>query len=266
MNRSKSWLDVLRQLGRQGPGEPDDRVEAEARLWQSHEQAAAATKEVLDASARASGAAVRQRKLIDAMGEAGRNASGRADEIAPTLGRLSEALDRLRLVGLNVGLEAARLADPAGRALSTVADEVRSLVERGLEALQDAQGVVDEIRPSLSQVVARVEQLREADSELGVELGRAQNLAQEATTRINDLGEAARKLSETDPETARSLARAAEHARGLVAELTELRGEAQHRLARRLLRPVVEPLLRVLTDLSGGAPPAQGGTEGSESD
>ena len=160
-------------------------------------------------------------------------------------------------------LYSTRMADSAGRALSNVADEVRALVDRGTEALHDVQLVHDDIRPSLQQLSGRVEQLRAGDAELGGELGKAQALAQESSTRIQELGESARKLSETDPETARSLARAVEHARGLLTELAQLRGEAQHRLASMLLKPLAEPLLRMLGEV--GVSPSEGDDSHGES-
>ncbi|MBI5538136.1 MAG: hypothetical protein HY898_35770 [Deltaproteobacteria bacterium] len=253
MSRVKGWLDVLRSLGKDAGSEAHELVEAEAQLWHAHEKSTASATQVVEATGGLAAASGRQRKLVDTLLETARTAQARADEIGPALVRVTETLERLRLVALNVGLEGSRMGDAAGRSLTMVSDEVRTYVERGVEALHDTRALVEEVGPTAGHVAEHAEALRQSEADLGGEILRVQSLAQETSRSVEEIGRWARKLSETDPETATILARAAEHARGLVSDLSLLKSATQTELARAVLRPIIEPLVRLLRDLGGDA-------------
>ena len=63
---------------------------------------------------------------------------------------------------------------------------------------------------------------------------------------MSDLGERLRRATGSDPETARAVAQATEHARALVTALGTLSGRVPRALLTNALRPVLEPLVRSL--------------------
>jgi len=249
MSRGRSWREVLRSLGKDPGIEGHDLIEAEAHLWHAHDAASQSVVSVTEASIQVASCSAKQRKTIDALVETARTARARLDDAAPAAARVGDALDRLRLVALNLGLEGARVGDATGRALTAVSDEIRAGVDRGAEALGDVQSALDDVRPAAGKVIEHAEQVRQAESEVATGAATAQTGAQEAAQSLEELARWARKLSETDPDTARTLNRASEHARALVAELSELQTTAQGELARAVLAPLVEPLARLLADL-----------------
>ena len=251
MSRVKGWLEVLRSLGKDGGSEAHDLVEAEAHLWQAHEAATGAATQLVEAAGTLTANSARQRKTVETLLDMARATHARIEELGPALARAVEMLERLRLVALNVGLEGSRLGDAAGRSLTLVSDEVRAYVERGNEALNDARSLVEEVGPATAQVVERADQVRVAETELGGEVARLQSLAQDTARSVEEIGAWATRLSETDPETATILARAGDHARALMSDLSLLKSSTQSELARTMLRPLIDPLSRLLEDLGG---------------
>jgi len=249
MSRGGKWRDVLRGLRRDSEPQSRSLLEAETALWTAHQAAAAGTASALEASVRVASASARQRKAIEALLETARSTRARADEAAPAASRLGDGLDRLRLVALNLGLEGARLSDSAGRALTTVSDEIRTWVDRSAEALADLQGSIDELRPASGRVVEHAERIRQAEAEIASSAAETQAGAQQASQSLEELARWASKLSKTDPETARVLGRAAEHAKALVADLSELHSASRGEIAHSVLEPIIEPLARLIGEL-----------------
>lgn len=248
----RSLLRLIRDAARSGRNEPAA-AEIEGALWQAHEQAHKGATRIVEFSAQVLASAARQQAVIDGITELARNALSRGPEIEEPLQRIAMALDRLRLVALNVGLEGARLGDPAGRALMNVADEVRANGERGAEALEDLQAVLEDIHPAWQEVERHGEALRESHGSIVTHVGQQQATAQQVARDVEALGGYARQISDTDPETALILAQAGEHARGLVQALGSLGGRARRELVRKTLGPSLQPLLRVLLDVSKGS-------------
>lgn len=248
MSRGRSWRGVLRGLRKESSTEARSLLEAESSLWSAHQAATAGSAGAVDAAVQVASASARQRKAIEALLETARSARARADEAAPAAARLGDALDRLRLVALNLGLEGARLGDSAGRALTTVSDEIRTWVERSAEALSDLQGSIDELRPASGRVIEHAEQIRQAETEIAGSAARTQAEAQQVSQSLEELARHASKLSHTDPQTARALGRAAEHARALVADLSELRDAARGEIAHSMLEPIIDPLARIIAE------------------
>ena len=249
----KGWLGLLgRADGEAAIGE-EELTRLEGALWKAHEQASQSSTQLVETTAQLLATTARQQGIIDTIGEVARNADGRAGDLAEPMARLAASLERLRLVALNVGLEGARLGDSAGRALTSVADEVRVQGERGAEALQDSQTVLDELTSSWAQVQTRADDLRKIHTQSVTQVGNVQSLAQDVVRYVDDIATWARKLSETDPETALILTQATDHARGLVNALTALGGRARRDLVRTALGPTLQPLARALADITRGA-------------
>src|SRR6187402_229379 len=86
-----------------------------------------------------------QRSELDAAQESGQRLSTRGRDIRNSLNLLRESVDRAKLTALNAGLEGARLGDPVGKALVVLGDEVRQLLARGLDALEEHAGLLTEL-------------------------------------------------------------------------------------------------------------------------
>lgn len=248
----RSWLGMLKSPGDVGEDKRGE-AEIEGGLWKAHHQAQEGATQLVESSAQILASAARQQAIIDGITELARNAASRGPEIEEPLERITIALDRLRLVALNVGLEGARLVDPAGRALMNVADEVRGHSERGGEALQDLRSAIEDVHPAWEQVGRRADELRDTHTALVTQAGRQQAVAQGVVQEVVTLGQHARAISDTDPETALVLAQVGEHARGLIQALGSLGGRVRRELVRSALGPSLQPLLRVLLDVAKGA-------------
>ncbi len=231
----------------------ESEAELEGRLWAAQKKAQDGATHVVESAAQLLASTARQQALLDGITELARQAANRSPEIQEPTSRIVKALDRLRLVALNVGLEGARLGDPTGRALMNVADEVRSLSEGAEEALQDLGTALDDIHSTWNQVVRRTDELRDSHASIVAQAGKQQTVAQDIVEQVEAFGHHAQALSDTDPQTAVVLAQIAEHAKGLFDGLSSLGGRARRELLRSALGPSLQPLLRALLDVAKGA-------------
>lgn len=121
-----------------------------------------------------------------------------AEGIGRILGVISDIADQTNLLALNAAIEAAR-AGEAGRGFAVVADEVRKLAEKTMQATKEVGSAINEIQTGASENVAVVDVAVEAVLE-------ANNLA-------NQSGEALKRIVQLAVETSdevRSIATAAE--------------------------------------------------------
>src|SRR5687767_6302258 len=120
---------VLGLLRRAWPGAKDARSTGaldEAYLFRAHESAALAAEAALSACQTAGASVAQQRGFLDAAVDAMRLLLSRAGEAHGGVRQAREALEQIRLVALNTGLEGARLGEPAGKPLTLVAEEIRT--------------------------------------------------------------------------------------------------------------------------------------------
>jgi hypothetical protein len=73
------------------------------------------------------------------------------------------------------------------------------------------------------------------------------------------MGERVKKTTGSDPEAVRALAEASERARALVTALASLSGKVPRALLVGALRPVLEPVARLLVEEDEGAEPTERG-------
>ena len=242
------FLRLLRRTATNAQKTQGRGVTEENALWLAHEKAVASTKTAGEAAQRIAAAAAKQRSTFDATAEQARAAAARTPELERMAQRVRDAFERLGLIALNAGLEGARLGEASGRSLSLVSDEVRTLSERGVEAVRDlAQGISDVGRES-GTLATRINDAHAQTSEISQDAAVASSNTLETERVLNDIGERLRKATGSDPETLRSIATATEHARQLVVALGALSGKVPRALLVSTLRPVLEPLLRVVAD------------------
>lgn len=218
----------------------------ESALWASHQRASAAVRETGEAAQRIASHVAKQRGVVDALADRARGVSARSGDLSASFTRLQETFARLELVALNAGLEGARLGEGPGHALGLVSDEIRTQATRGSEASRELGIALGEIGSELVQVHSSLDRAREASAEVAQEAARVGGASADAERALTEMGDRLKKATGSDPETARAIADATEHARSLVAALGALSGKAPQALVVAALRPVLEPLLRLL--------------------
>jgi methyl-accepting chemotaxis protein len=224
-------------------GEADENV-----IWLAHQRALTVVRESAESTQRIVSGVAKQRGSVDSLGDRSRAAGARAQEMSTAFARVVDSFDRLGLVALNAGLEGARLGESAGRSLLLVSDEVRAQASRGGDSARELATMLAEIGGELGQLSAQIEQVREQASDVAHEAARASAAGAEADRVLVEMSDSLRRTTERDPETVLAVAEAGEHARALVTSLAALSGKVPRTLLLSALRPVLEPLARVLAD------------------
>jgi methyl-accepting chemotaxis protein len=238
-------LRGLRALS--GPPEPRQSLD-EAQLFGFQERASRATEESMSTCQAAGATAAEQRSSLDAAADHARLLLSRSRDIKSAAEQVREILERVKLIALNAGLEGSRMGE-SGRALVSVADEMRALVTRGLDALGEHLVALDQVERERERLREYVERARQTAGQLAEELLRAQGAQREASSTLDEFREHLQRTTGTDPETARAAAAAAEHARELSTTFSRLSSRGERRLVLRALAPSLEPLLRLLREL-----------------
>lgn len=242
----KRRLFRLLRRGARGGATSSRSAAEESALWSAHERAVTAVRDAGDAAQRIASHVAKQRGTVDALADRARAVGARARDLSTTFSRIVDAFARLELVALNAGLEGARLGEGPGQALQLVSDEVRGQASRGSEASRELSTALAEIGSELGQVNANLERAREAAAEVAQEAARVGGASADAERALGDMSERLRSATGSDPETARAIAEAVDHARALVASLGALSGKVPQALVVSALRPVLEPLTRLL--------------------
>lgn len=235
----------LLRRARSGPASGRSAAD-ESALWSAHQRASNAVRESGEAAQRIASHIAKQRGTVDALADRSRAVSTRSQDLATSFARLVDAFARLELVALNAGLEGARLGEGQGHALVLVSDEVRGQASRGSEASRELSTALSEIGAELLQVHTSLDRAREAAAEVAQEAARVGGASADAERALADVKNGLQKATGSDPETARAISEATEHARALVGALGTLSGKVPHALIVSALRPVLEPLARLL--------------------
>lgn len=244
--KPKRRLFRLLRRGTRAPGTIERAPMEESALWSSHDRAVGAVRESGESAQRIASHVAKQRGLVDSLADRARSVSGRSADLSASFGRLKDTFARLELVALNAGLEGARMGEGPGHALGLVSDEVRAQATRGTEACRELSVSLGEIGSELLQVHANLDRAREASAEVAQEAARASGASADAERALVEMSERLRTTTGSDPETARTIAEAAEHAKALVAALTTLNGKAPQAVILAALRPMIEPIVRML--------------------
>lgn len=251
--RRRRWMDVLRRtpvsdLGLQ-PARRSAGALEDAALWNAQETAQRSIEKSGALAERVASSVARQRGLIESSAERAGLMATRAEGVGTTAARVGEALERLGVVALNAGLEGARTAEPQGRALLLVSEEIRVTVVRGAEALRKLTDLVEEIAHEAGEVQRQLERSRAEVSDVGQEAAQLRAATQEADKALGELAQRLRRASGIDPEVARAVGVAAEHARGLVTALSTLSTVDRGSPMLTALHPIIAPLARLLLEL-----------------
>jgi methyl-accepting chemotaxis protein len=193
----------------------------------------------------------RQHSELEAVQESGQKLGTRSRDIRNSLQLLREAVDRAKLTALNAGLEGARLGDPIGRALLVMGDEVRNLLARAVDALEEHAGLLAEVDRDRDRCLAELAQLGEGARQVGTSLNRAQEQSQLTSALLGELKLDVSELFGGNLEAARALAETSTQVDALASSLLELKRRSP--ASGPALRELLSPLLALLPPGEGPA-------------
>lgn len=215
-----------------------------ARILGALEAARSAANRVTQAQRDAIASVRTQRSELDAAQESGQRLSTRGRDIRNSLNLLRESVERAKLTALNAGLEGARLGDPVGKALVVMGDEVRQLLARGLDALEEHASLLTELDRERERHLTELAVLGEGVLRTSKTLTRAEEQGQLGAALLNELQQDLTQAFGTDTESARVLAEASTHVSSAASSLQELARRGP--LGARELRELLGPLLALL--------------------
>jgi hypothetical protein len=146
--------------------------------------------------------------------------------------------------------------------LLLVSDEVRAQASRGSDTARDAQAALAEVGNELAQLNVSMGAARDTTTDVAQEAARVASACSDAEAALVDIRDRLKKTTGSDPETVRAIAETAEKARALVTSLGALSGKVPKTLLLSALRPMLEPLARLLAEEEGdgsGEPEETGG-------
>ncbi|OBQ50196.1 methyl-accepting chemotaxis protein [Halodesulfovibrio spirochaetisodalis] len=148
----------------------------------------------------------RSHKLTDSLGALGR----RAEDIGSVMTVITDIADQTNLLALNAAIEAAR-AGEAGRGFAVVADEVRKLAEKTMQATREVDEAIQAIQvasqdnikgmQATSEVVTRTTSLA---SEAGNSLGAIVDVAIANADQVRSIASASEEQSATSEQIGNS--------------------------------------------------------------
>lgn len=246
-NRARRLANLLRRSA-------NDKTAAapplnEGAAWSAHGVAIKRSRESAEAAQAIAAHVAKQRTTAEVLNDRVRTAAARAQELAEGFGRVIDAFERLGLVALNAGLEGARLGELQGDLL-LVSDAVRDHAARGSESARELAATLTDIATDVGKLQSYVDQVRQGAQEASQEAARVAAAASEAERSIVELGSRLQEATGSDPETAKLVAQASEHAMALVSVLGALGGKAPPKLILGVLRPILGPLARLLGEPS----------------
>jgi type I site-specific restriction endonuclease len=236
---------------------PDADELSSALLFGAHHVATKSAQQAVEQCGKATQGLQQCRSQFEACADQARRLEVRLRDARGSATQLGDALERIKLVALNTGLEGARLGESSGKALVAIAEEVRNLSARGLDVVATHVRLLDEAETEQSKLVQAAELAQTLAMDLAALLRQTQECQFDALASLDMLEKAIERASGLDANAALEVQRVAEHGQGLLSALQGLSVSRRQKIARTLLLPTVEPLLRALLQTAQ----ADGGSE-----
>ena len=175
----------------------------------------------------------------------------KANAIGAILTVINDIADQTNLLALNAAIEAAR-AGEAGRGFAVVADEVRKLAEKTMQATGDVARNIKEIQSAakdsiggMTQTFESVRGATERSHEAGEELTAIVASVDASAMRVEDMAGVARQQNDTAQTITADVSRSSEVTSMLIADMEKM-SDSMQSLAVRAddLRGLVEELIR----------------------
>jgi len=227
-------------------------VTAAARQFGHHQRARHALAAAQEAQHQATTAAEQHAAALSATVDDAQALTTRARDLRASTDLVREALERAKLLALNAGLEGARLGEPAGRILVTLADEVRTATARGLESLGEHVQLLAQVDRERERLGSRLTNVSQGAGALAGALAQMNAEHETATRALDELESELRRTPGADPDAARTVADASRHAQALLQALGELSPRARRNLLLDALQPLLRRLVRLLDTTSPG--------------
>jgi len=249
-------MDELTQTAAKGlqtapPASETDELSS-ALLFGAHHVASKSAQQAVEQCGKANQGLQQCRSQVEACAEQSRKLEVRLRDTRSSATHLADALERIKLVALNTGLEGARLGESTGKALVSIADEVRSLASRGLEVVASHLRLVEEAELEQKKLIEASQLAQSLATELSNLLRQTQECQIDALASLDMLEKAIERASGLDATTALEVQRVAEYGLGLLSALEGLSVSRRQKIAKTMLLPAVEPLLRKLLNVAHG--------------
>lgn len=203
------------------PFDPASEIHA-ARLSAALQSARTAATLAVNGQRSANAIVTRQHGELDALHEAQQRLGSRSRDMRNSLQFLRESLDRAKLTALNAGLEGARLGDPTGKALVVMGDEVRNLLARAVDALEEHGALLGEVERERERSLAELARVGDGGRELRRALSQAEEQSQLCSALLGEIEQDVTSAFGTDRETARVLSESAARVKELATALGEV--------------------------------------------
>ncbi|QLA15364.1 methyl-accepting chemotaxis protein [Desulfolutivibrio sulfoxidireducens] len=195
--------------------------EMNATVLEVAKNASTAAERSADAGRKAKDGADVVTEVVSAIGTVQREATGlkenmgtlgrQAEDIGKIMGVISDIADQTNLLALNAAIEAAR-AGEAGRGFAVVADEVRKLAEKTMNATKEVGQAIGDIQHGARETVTRVEAAVSAveratalSGKSGAALHQIVDLVENAGDQVRSIATASEQQSAASEEINRSV-------------------------------------------------------------
>ena len=243
--------EITRGTASKFPGSETDELSA-ALLFGAHHVASKCAQQAVEQCGKANQGLQQCRSQVEACADQARRLEVRLRDTRSSASQLSDTLERIKLVALNTGLEGARLGESSGKALVAIAEEVRNLASRGLEIVAAHTRLVEEAEVEQSKLIQSSELAQSLAQGLSNMLRQTQECQTDSLAALDMLEKAIERASGLDATTALEVQRVAEYGQGLLSALEGLSVSRRQKIAKTMLLPAIEPLLRTLLKVAQG--------------